>query len=115
MNRNVVNCPKERYYFGPSKYLTRRISLKSNVNRKLDFSIEGGQTLAEPIRISSVVWNSDAYAKGLRPNDQILSVNGISFENLSLSQANQVRFLGSRDLVSIVFFCLLYKDSSFIR
>lgn len=114
MNRNVVNCPKDKYYFGPSKYLTKRISLKSNVNRKLDFSIEGGQTLSNRIRISSVIWNSDAYAKGLRPNDQILSVNGISFENLSLSQANQVHFLCCRHFVSIVLF-LFCSDSSFIR
>ena len=40
---------------------------------------------------ASVVWNSQAYLQGMRPGDQIISVNGIQFEhNINYTQALQV-------------------------
>jgi C-terminal processing protease CtpA/Prc len=80
-----------RYYFGPSRLLTKRIRLKSN-DGTLDFTINGGNHL-QPIQIASVVWNSQAYLQGMRPGDQIISVNGIDFERqINYTQALQVNF-----------------------
>ena len=78
---------QEKYYFGPSRLLTKRIRLKSS-NGKLDFNINDGQ----PIYVTSVVWNSSAYLQGMRPGDQILSINGIQLINYT--QALQVRSIG---------------------
>ncbi|CAF3758798.1 unnamed protein product, partial [Rotaria sp. Silwood1] len=78
----------ERYYFGPSRLLTKRIHLKSN-DGTLDFTITGGNNF-QPIIIASVVWASQAYLQGMRPGDQIISVNGISFQqNINYTQALQ--------------------------
>jgi len=81
--------PNERYYFGPSRLLTKRIRLKSN-NGTLDFTITDGNN-SQPIQIASVVWNSQAYLQGMRPGDTILSVNGIQFQQqINHTQALQV-------------------------
>lgn len=77
---------QEKYYFGPSRLLTKRIRLKSS-NGKFDFNITSGNQ-SQPIIITSVVWNSSAYLQGMRPGDQILSINGIQ---LNYTQALQVR------------------------
>lgn len=82
----------QRYYFGPSRLLTKRLHLQST-DGTLDFTITGGNA-DQPIRIASVVWSSHAYLQGMRPGDQILSVNGISFEqNINHSKALQVPLL----------------------
>ena len=81
----------EKYYFGPSRLLTKRIRLK-NENGLLDFEINGGDE-HQPIYITSVVWNSQAYLQGMRPGDQILSINGIQLLNhINYTQALQVIF-----------------------
>ncbi|CAF1234772.1 unnamed protein product [Rotaria sp. Silwood1] len=81
----------ERYYFGPSRLLTKRIHLKSN-DGTLDFTITGGNNF-QPIIIASVVWASQAYLQGMRPGDQIISVNGISFQqNINYTQALQILY-----------------------
>jgi predicted metalloprotease with PDZ domain len=83
--------PNEKYYFGPTRLLTKRIHLKSN-DGSLDFTITGGKNF-QSIQIDSVVWNSQAYLQGMRPGDQIISVNGIDFKkNINYTQALQVRF-----------------------
>src|ERR1700722_6488601 len=83
--------PNERYYFGPSRLLTKRIRLKSN-DGTLDFTITGGNHL-QPIQVDSVVWNSQAYLQGMRPGDQIISVNGIQFQQpINYTQALQVKY-----------------------
>lgn len=82
----------ERYYFGPGRILTKRISLKSN-DGTLDFTITGGNNL-QPIQVASVVWASQAYLQGMRPGDQIISVNEISFQdNIDYTKALQVCIL----------------------
>ena len=68
-----------RYYFGPSRLLTKRIQLRSQ-DGTLDFTITGGNGV-QPIQVASVVWASQAYSQGMRPGDQIISVNGIAFDN----------------------------------
>lgn len=79
----------QRYYFGPSRLLTKRIRLKSN-NANLDFTINEGNDL-QSIYVASVVWNSQAYLQGMRPGDQIISVNGIQFnQQINYTQALQV-------------------------
>jgi C-terminal processing protease CtpA/Prc len=86
------SSPNQRYYFGPSRLLTKRIHLTSN-DGTLDFTISGGNGI-QPIHISSVVWNSQAYQLGIRPGDQIISVNGISFaDTINYTQAIQVSSL----------------------
>ncbi|CAF3038940.1 unnamed protein product, partial [Rotaria sp. Silwood2] len=81
----------EKYYFGPSRLLTKRIYLKSN-DSTLDFTITGGNNL-QPIQVASVVWNSQVYLQGMRPEDQIISVNGISFQqNINYTQALQILY-----------------------
>lgn len=35
------------------------------------------------IVVKHVIENSEAYNRGLRPNDRVISVNGISVDNLS--------------------------------
>ncbi|CAF1143849.1 unnamed protein product, partial [Rotaria sordida] len=78
----------QRYYFGPSRLLTKRIHIKSN-NGTLDFTITGGND-HQPIQVTSVVWASQAYLQGMRPGDQIISINGISFQqNINYAQALQ--------------------------
>jgi predicted metalloprotease with PDZ domain len=82
----------QRYYFGPTRLLTKQIHLTSN-NGTLDFTINGGNHI-QPIQIESVVWDSQAYLQGIRPGDQIISVNGIPFQqNINYNQALQVRIL----------------------
>jgi predicted metalloprotease with PDZ domain len=83
---NELVSPNEKYYFGPSRLLTKRIHLKSE-NGTLDFTINGGNE-HQPIYISSVVWNSQAYLQGMRPGDQIIAINGI--QSMNYSQALQV-------------------------
>ncbi|CAF1094360.1 unnamed protein product [Rotaria sordida] len=79
----------QRYYFGPSRLLTKRIHIKSN-NGTLDFTITGGND-HQPIQVTSVVWASQAYLQGMRPGDQIISINGISFQqNINYAQALQI-------------------------
>jgi predicted metalloprotease with PDZ domain len=78
-----------RYYFGPSRLLTKRIRLKS-YDGTLDFTITGGNGV-QPIQIASVVWASQAYSQGMRPGDQIISLNGITFDkDTNYTQALQV-------------------------
>lgn len=85
---NVDNS-NERYYFGPSRLLTKRIRLKSN-NGNLDFTINGGNN-NQSIYVSSVIWNSQAYLQGMRPGDHIISINGIQFnQQMNYNQALQV-------------------------
>ena len=79
----------DRYYFGPSRLITKQIHVKSN-DQTLDFTITGGNNF-QPIQVASVVWNSQAYLQGMRPGDQIISVNGISFQqNINYAKALQV-------------------------
>ena len=81
--------PQHRYYFGPSRLLTKRLRVISN-DGTLDFTITGGNGI-QPIQIASVVWASQAYLQGMRPGDQIISVNGISFQQyIGYAQALQV-------------------------
>lgn len=83
---------EEKYYFGPSRLLTKRIRFKSH-NGKFDFNITGGNE-CQPIYVTSVVWNSSAYLQGMRPGDQILSINGIELLNrINYTQALQVRIV----------------------
>lgn len=90
----------ESYYFGPGRILTKRISLKSN-DGTLDFTITGGNNL-QPIQVASVVWASQAYLQGMRPGDQIISVNEISFQdNIDYTKALQV-------CIQILFFLSLF-------
>ncbi|CAF3302745.1 unnamed protein product [Rotaria socialis] len=81
----------KRYYFGPSRLLTKRIHIKSN-DGTLDFTITGGNYL-QPIQVASVVWASQAYLQGMRPGDQIISVNGIAFQqNIDYTKALQILY-----------------------
>ncbi len=83
------SSPNQRYYFGPSRLLKKTIHLKTN-DGNLDFTITGGNQL-QPIQVASVVWNSQAYLQGMRPGDQIISVNGIQFQNeINYTQVLQV-------------------------
>jgi predicted metalloprotease with PDZ domain len=83
------SSPNQRYYFGPSRLLKKTIHLKTN-DGNLDFTITGGNQL-QPIQVASVVWNSQAYLQGMRPGDQIISVNGIQFQpEVTYTQALQV-------------------------
>ena len=88
-----------RYYFGPSRLLRKRIRVKSS-DGTLDFTITGGNA-PHPIHVASVVWASSAYSQGMRPGDEILSVNSIPFdEHVNYTKALQVRCFGfqtSRD------------------
>lgn len=93
---NNSSSSYQRYYFGPSRLLTKRIHLKS-FDGTLDFTITGGNDI-QPIQIASVVWASQAYLQGMRPGDQIISVNGISFQqNINYTKALQVRFVFTED------------------
>ncbi|CAF0881838.1 unnamed protein product [Adineta steineri] len=90
----------EKYYFGPSRLLTKQIHLKS-YDGTLDFTITGGNDV-QPIHVASVVWASQAYLQGMRPGDQIISVNGISFQpNISYAKALQI-FYSSPELDIII-------------
>ncbi|CAF0964568.1 unnamed protein product [Rotaria magnacalcarata] len=81
----------KRYYFGPSRLLTKRIHIKSN-DGTLDFTITGGNYL-QPIQVASVVWASQAYLQGMRPGDQIICVNGIAFQqNIDYTKALQILY-----------------------
>ncbi|UJR29821.1 hypothetical protein I4U23_017364 [Adineta vaga] len=81
----------QKYYFGPSRLLTKRIHVQSH-NGTLDFTITGGNDM-QPIHIASVVWASQAYLQGMRPGDQIISVNGISFQqNITYTKALQILY-----------------------
>lgn len=66
-----------RYYFGPSDLIQRKILLKKRKSvDQWDFTVRE-ESHPNRIFVSTVQWGSDSYAKGLRPNDQILSINGI--------------------------------------
>ena len=88
-DEDSLRSSNEKYYFGPSRLLRKRIRLKS-IDGTLDFTINGGNQ-SESIYVSSVLWNSQAYLQGMRPGDEIISVNGISFQsNINSTQALQV-------------------------
>ncbi|CAF0960435.1 unnamed protein product [Adineta ricciae] len=90
-NTSSSSSSYQRYYFGPSRLLTKRIHLKS-FDGTLDFTITGGNDV-QPIQIASVVWASQAYLQGIRPGDQIISVNGISFQqNINYTKALQILY-----------------------
>lgn len=90
LNNEQTSLPaNEKYYFGPSRLLTKRIRFKSN-DGTLDFTINGGEQF-QPIQVTSVVWNSPTYLQGMRPGDQILSINGIQLHNhINYNQVLQV-------------------------
>jgi C-terminal processing protease CtpA/Prc len=90
----------EKYYFGPSRLLTKQIHLKSN-NGTLDFTINDGNQ-SQSIYVSSVVYNSQAYLQGMRPGDQIISINGI--QDINSKQALQVFILFFEDQNKILSF-----------
>ncbi|CAF1537493.1 unnamed protein product [Didymodactylos carnosus] len=87
MINSMVTSPTQspRYYFGPSRLLTRHIQLVTK-DDTLDFTITGGNGI-QPIHVASVVWASQAYTQGMRPGDEIISVNQIPFKNITYSQA----------------------------
>jgi hypothetical protein len=90
---STSSSSEQRYYFGPSRLVSKRIQLKksnASPNERLDFSITGGNGV-EPIHVSSVVWASQAYLQGMRPADEIVSVNGITFDqHINYNKALQV-------------------------
>ncbi|CAF3593783.1 unnamed protein product [Rotaria sp. Silwood1] len=66
--------------FGFILYVLPSTLYKKELNQTLiDFTIKGGNNL-QPIQVASVVCVSQAYLEGMRPGDQIISVNGISFQ-----------------------------------
>ena len=85
------------YYFGPNHFIRKRIKLKisdslKSFDRRWNFTIEYGNRF-QSIRIQNVVWSSDAYQQGMRPGDEILSINGFQFDqHANLNQALQVKF-----------------------
>ena len=65
----------QRYYFGPTKFVKKHLLLqKKSPDDLWDFTVRED---FHPHRlfVGTVRWNSDSYGRGLRPNDQILSIN----------------------------------------
>ncbi|PIK33152.1 putative PDZ domain-containing protein 11 [Apostichopus japonicus] len=69
-----------------SDYLMRSIRFK-RTNAPLGFLIRGGTEHKCPLFVSKVSEGSSAQRLGMKPGDQILSVNGIDFANITLQEA----------------------------
>ncbi|XP_057307322.1 PDZ domain-containing protein 7-like [Hydractinia symbiolongicarpus] len=82
--------------------LERRVNLvidQREPKKSLGFNIRGGCEYGIGIFISSVVADSPADQCGLRPGDQIIEVNGISFENINHHDA--INYIRKRHQLSI--------------
>ena len=71
---------------------------------RLDFSICGGKDRGFPIFVSKVDYDSKASELGLKRGDQILEVNGRSFENITGPKAIDV-------LMSHAHLCIIVKTN----
>ena len=66
----------------------------------LGFKIKGGRESDSPILISEVDDSSSAAKQGLKPGDQLIEVNGIDFEKITKSSAENL--LGSLNKLKVV-------------
>lgn len=77
----------------------KKVTLRrsSEAAHGLGFSIRGGKELSVGIYVSKIEPNSAADKAGIKPGDQVISVNGISFESISHDEA--IRMLKSLNTV----------------
>ena len=78
---------------------------RSSKDSRLDFSICGGKDRGFPIFVSKVDFDSKASDLGLKRGDQILEVNGRSFENITGPKAIDV-------LMSHAHLCIIVKTNT---
>lgn len=100
MSKSLSN--DSRYYFGPSALIKKRVLLlKSSSANEWDFSVREDFS-SRRLFVSTVVWSSDSYSKGLRPNDQILSINGIPVDQFnSFNEILNVRSIDAKIVSSV--------------
>ncbi len=84
---NIMNGAKDTSPSAVGKY--RVVSLINDKVNNIDlgFTICGGKEFGIGIYVSRVAENSPSYIAGLRRNDFIIEVNGISLQNISLVSA----------------------------
>ncbi|GAB6021900.1 Deafness, autosomal recessive 31 [Chamberlinius hualienensis] len=68
----------------------RTVTYKKSVENGFEFSVRGGRELGIGIYVSRVDPFSEAEKSGIKPGDQILSVNGKPFDSITLQDAIQV-------------------------
>ena len=76
------------------------ISLTRAPEESLGFKIKGGRESDSPILISEVDDSSSAAKQGLKQGDQLIEVNGIDFEKITKSSAENL--LGSLNKLKVV-------------
>ncbi|KAJ8027862.1 PDZ domain-containing protein 11 [Holothuria leucospilota] len=70
-------------------FLMRSIKFR-RTKAPLGFLIRGGMEHKCPLFVAEVSNDSSAQRLGMKPGDQILSVNGIDFSNITLQEAVEV-------------------------
>ncbi|CAD5115352.1 DgyrCDS4332 [Dimorphilus gyrociliatus] len=84
---------------------------RQNSQSTLGFHIRGGKEYHCAIYVSKVIQGSEAERVGLCEGDQILAVNGVSFENLSHSEAVRV-LTGTNEVeITVKYFPYGYRRS----
>jgi len=92
------------------KFLPRKICLRRNhISDTLGFNVRGGEDHKCGMYIAWVKPDSEADRLGLREADQIVEVNGVSFENIEHAQAVSI-LKGSLDVyMTLRYFPYGYK------
>lgn len=80
-----------RYYFGPTKLVKKRLRLeKKDFRDRWDFQIEE-DFHSKRFFVSKILKTSNSYLKGLRLNDEILSINRIELNSqISLKSIEEI-------------------------
>ncbi|XP_069949031.1 PDZ domain-containing protein 11-like [Cherax quadricarinatus] len=105
-------CHHPDYNNDLQQFLMRTVTLiREKVSETLGFNIRGGKEHFCGIYLSKVMPNTEAERLGLREADQIISVNGTSFEDIEHTKAVKILKANTEIVMQLRYFPYGYKKT----